>query len=49
MKRVNVTVSGRTRNLAVVIENAKTIWVRVGDKLIKRHKVKHHVRLVTPR
>lgn len=27
----------------IVKENAKTVWVRVKDRIIKRHKEKHKV------
>jgi len=28
----------------VVVENPKTVWIRLGNTIIKRHKRKHQVR-----
>lgn len=32
----------------VVRENKETVWVRLGDKLVKRHKTKHRVKPENP-
>ena len=40
---VRCLVSGKFRKLPLIDENALTVLVGIGDKIIKRHKLKHCV------